>query len=146
MINAVSIYRIARRCYKFNIPFIPKILKLIIFLIYNSSIPYEAQIGKETKFGYSGIGCVIHKNAIIGDRCIISQGVTIGGQGVGNIGVPVIKSDVFIGAGAKVLGNITIGNNVVIGANTVVTKSIPENAVVAGVPGKILYYRGKEVE
>lgn len=137
MINAVNLYRIANKLYKCKIPIIPKIIKLIIFLVYNSILPYECEIGKNTLLGYGGIAVVIHKDAIIGNDCIISQGVTIGGK-QNSKGVPVIGNNVHIGAGAKVLGNISIGNNVSIGANAVVLKDIPDNSIAVGVPARII--------
>ncbi len=139
MLNAIFLYKIQRKLYLMKIPIIPKIIKLIIFLIYNSSIPYEAQIGEGTSFGYGGMGVVIHKRSVIGKRCSISQQVTIGGRS-GSKEVPIIGDDVYIGAGAKVLGAITIGDKVVIGANAVVIQSVPKNAIVAGVPAKIIKY------
>ncbi|MGM1032031.1 MAG: serine O-acetyltransferase [Bacillota bacterium] len=135
--NAIYFYKIARFLYSFKIPLLPKFIKMIIFLIYNSSIPYESKIGKGTQFGYGGIGVVIHKKAVIGKNCIISQQVTIGGRS-GLPEVPIIGNGVYIGAGAKILGPIKVGNNAKIGANAVIIKDVPDNAVVAGVPGKIL--------
>ena len=75
---------------------------------------------------------------------IISQGVTIGSVRGKLKSSPVIGSNVYIGAGAKVIGGCKIGDNVVIGAGSVVTKDVPNNAVVAGVPAKILNYLGKD--
>lgn len=137
MINAIKLYKIANILYKKRVPLIPKLIKGLIFIVYNSSIPYESSIGYDTRFGYGGIAVVIHKNAIIGNDCIISQGVTIGGRS-GIKEVPIIGNNVYIGAGAKVLGNITIGDNVVIGANAVVINDIPSNVTVAGIPAKII--------
>lgn len=137
MINAVKLYRIANKLYKYKIPIIPKIIKLIIFFVYNSILPYECEIGEDTLLGYGGISVVVHKKAIIGRECTISQGVTIGGKQNSN-GAPKIGNNVHIGAGAKVLGDIVIGNNVLIGANAVVIKDVPDNSIVAGVPAKII--------
>lgn len=79
MLNAIFFYHISRWCYLHHIPFLPKIITLLIFLIYNSKVPYKAVIGKGTKLGYGGIGVVIHSNSIIGHDCMISQQVTVGG-------------------------------------------------------------------
>jgi serine O-acetyltransferase len=65
--------------YLHHIPFLPKVVTLLIFLIYNSKIPYQAKIGKGTTFGYGGIGVVVHFSAVIGDNCRVAQQVTIGG-------------------------------------------------------------------
>lgn len=115
-----------------------KIDNIAYFLIYNSKIPYQAKIGRESTFGYGGMGVVIHSKSIIGENCTICQQVTIGGGNSRFPGVPVIGNNVYIAKGSIVMGGITIGNNVTIGANAVVTKPVPDNAIVAGVPAKIL--------
>lgn len=137
MINAVKFYRIANWFYRQSVPVLPKLIKLIIFLLYNSSIPYECVIGKGSMLGYGGIGVVIHKGAIIGKNVMIGPNVTIGGRS--NMKrVPVIGDHVYIGTGAKILGEVNIGNRVIIGANAVVIKDVPNDCVVAGVPAKII--------
>jgi len=137
MLNAIFLYRIANILYKYHIPVLPKILKLFIFLIYNSSIPYECTIGKGSCLGYGGIGVVIHKDSIIGENVSIGTNVTIGGRS-GHVKVPVIGRDVYISTGAKVLGPITIGDRAIIGANAVVISDVPSDCVVAGIPAKII--------
>ena len=141
MINAIVFYNISRWLYLHHIPLLPKFITLIIFLIYNSKVPYQAQIGKGTKLGYGGIGVVIHSKSIIGKNCSINQQVTIGGGNSKYEGVPIIGDNVYIAKGAIVYGGITIGNNVTIGANAVVNKPVPDNAIVAGIPAKILRYK-----
>ena len=79
MLNAIYFYRISRWLYLHHIPLLPKLITLLIFLIYNSKIPYQAQIGRGTLFGYGGIGVIIHSKAVIGRNCSIGQQVTIGG-------------------------------------------------------------------
>lgn len=79
MLNAMFFYRQARWLYLHHIPFLPIFLELLIFLIYNSKVPYQAEIGKGTMLGYGGIGVVIHSKAKIGSNCMIAQQVTIGG-------------------------------------------------------------------
>jgi len=86
---------------------------------------------------------VISPKAIIGNNCNLSCGVVIGETFRGKRrGVPVIGDKVYIAPGAKVIGGVTIGDNVAIGTNCVVTKDIPDNAVVIGVPGRIISYDG----
>lgn len=79
MINAISFYRVSRWCFLHHIPIIPKLMTLIIFLLYNSKVPCTAVIGKGTKLGYGGMGVVIHAKSVIGSNCKIGQQVTIGG-------------------------------------------------------------------
>lgn len=141
MLNAIVFYRISRWLYLHRIPFLPKLITLLIFLIYNSKIPYQAHIGKGTKFGYGGMGVVVHSKAVIGDNCSIGQQVTIGEGNNRYPGLPIIGNNVRISKGAIVFGGITIGNNVTVGANAVVTKPVPDNAIVAGVPAKILRFK-----
>ena len=111
---------------------------------YGISIPYITRIGSGFVIGHFG-GIVVNEKAVIGNNCTISHGVTIGKAHRGkNMGYPVIGDNVYIGAGAKIIGKIKIGNNVVVGANCVVTKDMPDNAVVAGIPGQIISYDGTE--
>jgi serine O-acetyltransferase len=92
---------------------------------YGFDISYRTKIGKGFYIGHFGT-IVIHGDVIIGENCNISQGITIGVSNNGNVGVPTIGNNVFIGPGAAVFGNITIGNHVTIGANTVITESIAD--------------------
>ena len=137
MINAISLYRIAQWAWNRKIPLLPDIIKLIIFVIYNSSISYQCKIGKGSILAYGGIGVIIHKKCIIGNNVVIGSQVTIGGRS-GSKGVPKIGNNVFIGTGAKLLGDITVGESVVIGANSVVIESVPSFTVVAYVPSKVI--------
>ncbi len=82
-----------------RIPFIPKLVTLLIFLIYNSKVPYQARIGKGTKLGYGGIGVVIHSESVIGRNCSVGQQVTIGGGNSRYPGVPVIGDNVHMHKG-----------------------------------------------
>lgn len=77
-------------------------------------------------------GIIIHSKTQIGQRVVIMQQVTLGGRQLGVNEAPIIEDDVYIGAGAKVLGNVRIGSHAVIGANAVVTRDVPAGAVVVG--------------
>ena len=101
-------YRIANRLYNHKIPFLPTLLWRVMYLLFNSSVPASCVVGKGTVFAYGGIGVVIHSRAIIGNNCMIGQGVTIGGKS-GWYEVPVIGDNVHISAGARILGPIVIG-------------------------------------
>lgn len=137
--NAINIYRIEHWLWKKRIPILPKIIHHFMFLMFNSHIPASCVIGKGTRFAYGGIGVVIHANCVIGDNCTIGTNVTIGGRS-GRVNPPIIGNNVYISTGAKVLGDINIEDNVIVGANSVVIKDVPRNAVVAGVPSKIIKY------
>lgn len=111
---------------------------------YGISIPFNTQIGKGLYIGHFG-GIIVSSRAVIGDNCNISQNVTVGVANRGkNKGYPTIGNNIYIGPGAKIFGSIKIGDNAAIGANCVVTKDIPNNAVVVGVPGKVISYEGSK--
>ena len=137
MINAYYFYRLSHFFYIKKIPLLPKIIQFVIFIFYNSSIPYQAVIGKGTVFAYGGIGVIIHKKAIIGENVIIGSSVVIGGK-KGHSVLPKIGNNVYISTGSKILGNVEIGDNAIIGANAVVLIDIPNNATAVGIPAKIL--------
>lgn len=104
----------------------------------------DTEIGPGFYIGH-GLCTIVGRDCVIGANVNISQGVTLGAVIRGNkVGRPIIGNNVYIGAGAKVLGKITIGNNVAIGANAVVIKDVPDNAVVGGVPAKVLNFNGSE--
>lgn len=141
--NGIKLYRIANYLYKHNIPLLPKIIQRLSYLLFNAHIPYQATIGDGTILGYGGMGIVIHTNATIGKSCMILQQVTIGTSvpyfdQTKAHPVPKIRDNVYIGAGAKILGEIHIGDGSVIGANSVVTHDIPSNSLVLGIPGKVI--------
>jgi len=107
-------------------------------------IPIEADIGEGFYIGHYG-GIIIHPASVIGRNCNISQGVTIGAGGRGDQrGVPTIGDRVYIGPGAMIFGSITVGNNVAVGANAVVNSSVPDDAVVGGIPAQILSTAGSQ--
>ena len=137
MINAYRFYYISHCLFRWKLELFSKLFKVFIFLLYNSSIPYQAKIGKGTKFAYGGIGVIIHKRAVIGSNCNIGSNVTIGGRS-NHQSVPVIGDRVYIGTRAKILGPVTIGDDVKIGANAVVLMDVPDNVTAVGVPAKII--------
>lgn len=119
---------------------IARLFELIGFVINSNAISARSSIGKGTIFHHHGCGCVVHDKTVIGKNCKIFQNTTIGSKfpdGVCEGGAPVIGNNVFIGAGAVILGNIKIGDNAIIGANAVVLRDIPQNAIAIGVPAKI---------
>jgi len=97
-----------------------------------------AQIGRRFVIDH-GCGVVIGETAVVGDDCLIYHGVTLGGSSSLRIKRhPTLGNHVLVGCGAKILGDITIGDNAKIGANAVVTKSIPANVTAVGVPARII--------
>ena len=133
----IHFYRVNHWLWKHRIPVLPKLVYCLQYLLFNSSVPASCELGGGTKFGYFGMAVVVHARAKIGRNCVIGTCVTIGGKS-GWYEVPVIGDNVQIASGSKILGPVRIGNNVYIGANSVVTKDVPDNCVVAGVPAKII--------
>lgn len=108
------------------------------------SIRVDSPIGPGLYVGHFS-GIFISDLSPIGRNCNISQGVTIGHANRGpRKGVPTIGDNVYIGPGAKVFGRVRIGNNVAIGANAVVTRDVPDNAVVGGSPARIINHDGAD--
>ena len=136
-VHAVIRYRIAHFFYRIKLKFIARCIMSVTRFWTGIDIHPAAKIGKNLFIDH-GMGVVIGETAEIGDNCTVYQGVTLGGTGKEhNKRHPTLKNNVVVGAGAKVLGNITVGNNVKIGANAVVLKDIPDDCTVVGV-GRII--------
>lgn len=106
---------------------------------YGIELPYTVVLGRRVIVEHQH-GIVIHGNSVIGDDCIIRQGVTIGNRYLDQpFEAPKLGKRVNIGAGAKILGNVTIGDDVCIGANAVVISDIPSGQTVVGIPAKIIH-------
>lgn len=136
--HAIFIHRISHALWKLKIPLIPRILSNISRFLTGIEIHPAAKIGAGFFIDH-GMGVVIGETAEIGEDCLLYQGVTLGGTGKEKgKRHPTLGNNVVVGAGAKILGPVKIGNYVKIGANSVVLKSVPEYSVVVGVPGKII--------
>lgn len=124
-------------------PFAYVMLKRLTYK-FGISIPASTEVGSGFYIGHFG-GIVINEKCMIGKNLNISQGVTLGQANRGkNKGYPTIGDNVYIGPGAKIIGSVKIGNNVAIGANSVVTKDISDNSVVVGIPAKIISTDGTQ--
>jgi serine O-acetyltransferase len=149
---AVFQYRIANHIYTTVHVLLFRQLLLFVCLIGQKiieigtgiSIPASAKIGHSFYIGHFG-GIIINPEVIIGTNCNISQGVTIGISGLGDKrGVPVIGDEVYIGANAVVVGKISVGNNVLIGACSMVSKSLSDSDVALGVPAIVVSQNGSK--
>lgn len=107
----------------------------VLTKITGADIGIEAKLGHNLKLPHP-VGVVIHRDTVIGDDCMVMQQVTIGS--LAEHGVPKIGSRVYIGAGAKVLGAIVIGDDARVGANAVVLVDVPPGATAVGIPAKII--------
>lgn len=137
------VYRFGRWRYRIRPPllrmpfsFAYRILKLASQVLTGIDLPCEATVGRRFLIEHFG-GIVISGDVVLGDDVVVRNGVTIGLRRTGERGAPVIGNRVDIGAGAKVLGRIHIGDDVAIGANAVVLTDVPANSIAVGVPARI---------
>lgn len=142
---ALQVYRFGHLRYRFEtklirIPLgiVHLILEKLAEIVCGVTIGVSARIGRRLIIEHSG-GIVIHGSTEIGDDCIVRQGVTLGNQRLDDpLGAPVLGDRVNVGAGAKILGRIRIGNDVDIGANAVVICDVPDASIAVGIPARII--------
>jgi serine O-acetyltransferase len=145
-LHALVAYRFSHLLYKGKLFFLARFFSQLARWYSGIEIHPGAQIGKRLFIDH-GMGVVIGETAIIGDDVLLYQGVTLGGTGLEQgKRHPTIGNNVVIGAGAKVLGSITVGDNSYIGSNAVVIKDVPANSTVVGVPGRITKQDGKKID
>ncbi|MEH2393765.1 MAG: serine O-acetyltransferase [Nostoc sp.] len=136
-LHALVFHRLAHWLHKMGIPFIPRFISHISRFLTGIEIHPGALIGQGVFIDH-GMGVVIGETAIVGDYALIYQGVTLGGTGKeSGKRHPTLGSHVVVGTGAKVLGNIQIGDRVRIGAGSVVLRDVPSNTTVVGIPGRV---------
>ena len=136
--HALILHRLAHKLYKLKIPFLPRLISQISRFITGIEIHPGATIGKNFFIDH-GMGVVIGETAVIGDNCLVYQGVTLGGTGKeSGKRHPTIGNNVTLGAGAILLGNISIGDNSNVGAGSVLIKSAKENSTLVGVPARVI--------
>ena len=121
---------------------VARVLSQITRFMTGVEIHPAAQLGRRLFIDHA-MGVVIGETTVLGDDCVLYQGVTLGGTG-NETGKrhPTLGNNVMVGTGAKVLGNITIGDNVKIGGNSVVVRDVPSNCTVVGIPGRIVRRNG----
>lgn len=142
--HATLLHRVAHFLWRKNVPLIPRLISHFSRFITGVEIHPGAAIGRAFFIDH-GMGVVIGETAEIGDNVTLYQGVTLGGTGQEpGKRHPTLGNNVIVGAGAKVLGAIVIGNHVRVGANSVVLKSVPDHATVVGIPGKIIHRQKEE--
>ncbi|OLP16682.1 serine O-acetyltransferase [Leptolyngbya sp. 'hensonii'] len=136
--HALISHRLAHWLHRRGVPFFPRLISHLTRFLTGIEIHPGATIGKGVFIDH-GMGVVIGETAIVGDYTLIYQGVTLGGTGK-ETGKrhPTIGSHVVIGAGAKILGNILIGDRARVGAGSIVLRSVPAGCTAVGVPGRII--------
>jgi serine O-acetyltransferase len=141
--HAILLHRLAHKLYQAGVPLLPRVLSQFSRFWTGIEIHPGAKIGRRFFIDH-GMGVVIGETAEIGNDVLIYQGVTLGGTG-NEKGKrhPTLGNNIVVGAGAKVLGNITIGDHVRIGAGSVVVKPVPGDSTVVGVPGRTVRSRSE---
>ena len=143
--HALLFYRLAHWLVRRRIPFLPRALSQFARFLTGIEIHPGATIGSGLFIDH-GMGVVVGETAEIGDHVTLFQGVTLGGTGKQRgKRHPTIGSHVVVGAGAKVLGPITVGDYVKIGANSVVLQDVPDHSTVVGIPGRIVRIKDERV-
>lgn len=129
-------YGIRSRWLRLPFSFLYRVLKLLSQILTGIDLPCETQIGRRLCIEHFG-GIVVSGDAVLGDDVVLRNGVTLGLKHTGVRGAPRIGNRVDIGAGAKILGPVTIGDDAVIGANAVVLCDVPPGCLAVGVPARI---------
>ena len=138
-------HRISHTLWKYKIPLLPRVLSQFTRLFTGIEIHPGAQIGRGVFIDH-GMGVVIGETSQIGNRCLLYQGVTLGGTGKDHgKRHPTLEENVVVGAGAKVLGAITVGTNTRIGAGSVVVRNVEADSTVVGIPGRVVHQSGVKI-
>ena len=144
--HARQFHRITHRLWLWRVPILPRLISHISRFCTGIEIHPGAKIG-EGFFIDHGMGVVIGETAEIGDNVLLYQGVTLGGTSLQKVKRhPTLGNNVVVGVGAKVIGNINVGDNSKIGAGSVVVSSVPANATVVGVPGRVVAIRNPDTD
>ena len=137
-VQAVIIYRFTHLLWKYKLYWLARFISTFARWITGIEIHPGAVIGRRFFIDH-GMGVVIGETAEIGDDCMMYHGVTLGGTSWNKVKRhPTLKDGVIIGAGAKILGPITLGKNVRVGSNSVVVRTVDDNCTVVGIPGRVL--------
>ncbi|PYT21972.1 MAG: serine O-acetyltransferase [Acidobacteria bacterium] len=142
--HAILLHRLAHKMYGAGVPLIPRVISQFSRFLTGIEIHPGASIGRRFFIDH-GSGVVIGETTEIGDDCLLYQGVTLGGTG-NEKGKrhPTLGNRVVVGTGAKILGSIRIGDDVKIGAGSVVVHPVPDHSTVVGIPGRVVRARGTE--
>ena len=143
--QALVMHRISHKLWTYKLPLVPRLISHFTRFLTGVEIHPGARIGNGVFIDH-GMGVVIGETSEIGDRCLLYQGVTLGGTGKeSGKRHPTLESNVVVGAGAKVLGGICVGTNTRIGAGSVVVKNVDANSTVVGIPGRIVHQSGVKI-
>ncbi|MCE2837379.1 MAG: serine O-acetyltransferase [Cyanobium sp. 49614_E6] len=144
--HALVMHRISHRLWRLRVPLLPRLLSQVGRLFTGIEIHPGARIGRGVFIDH-GMGVVIGETAVIGNHCLLYQGVTLGGTGKQHgKRHPTLKENVVVGAGAKVLGAITVGANTRIGAGSVLLRDVASDSTVVGIPGRVIHQSGVRID
>ncbi len=144
--HALVLHRISHRLWQQGVPLLPRLLSQLGRATTGVEIHPGARIGRGVFIDH-GMGVVVGETAVIGDNCLLYQGVTLGGTGKATgKRHPTLENDVVVGAGAKVLGAITVGSNTRIGAGSVVLRDVAPDSTVVGIPGRVIHQSGVRID
>lgn len=137
-LHALWLHRFAHRLWRWRVPLLPRLLSHASRFLTGIEIHPGARIGRRVFIDH-GMGVVIGETAVVGDECLIYQGVTLGGTSLSpGKRHPTLEPHVVVGSGAKVLGNITLGAHSRVGSGSVVIKSCPPHSTIVGIPGRVI--------
>jgi len=145
-LHALALHRLSHRLWTLGLPLLPRVLSQLGRLLTGVEIHPGAHIGRGVFIDH-GMGVVIGETSVIGDQCLLYQGVTLGGTGKQHgKRHPTLGENVVVGAGAKVLGAITVGANTRIGAGSVVLRDVAPDSTVVGIPGRVVHQSGVRID
>ena len=145
-LHALALHRLSNRLWRMDLPLMPRLISQFGRWITGIEIHPGARIGKGVFIDH-GMGVVIGETAVVGDNCLLYQGVTLGGTGkIHGKRHPTLEDNVVVGAGAKVLGAITVGANTRIGAGSVLLRNVDADSTVVGIPGRVIHQSGVKID
>jgi len=145
-LHALALHRLSNRLWRLEMPLLPRLISQFGRWIMGIEIHPGARIGKGMFIDH-GMGVVIGETAVVGDNCLLYQGVTLGGTGkIHGKRHPTLEDNVVVGAGAKVLGAITVGANTRIGAGSVLLRNVAADSTVVGIPGRVIHQSGLKID
>jgi serine O-acetyltransferase len=144
--HALVLHRLSHRLWRLGLPLLPRLLSQVARQLTGVEIHPGARIGRGVFIDH-GMGVVIGETSVVGDNCLLYQGVTLGGTGKEHgKRHPTLLNNVVVGAGAKVLGAITVGENTRIGAGSVLLRNVGPDSTVVGIPGRVIHQSGVRID
>lgn len=144
-LQALIFHKLAHPLYRIKIPLVPRLISHISRFLTGIEIHPGAKLGKRILIDH-GSSVVIGETSEVGNDVVIYQGVTLGGTSTKKVKRhPTLGSNIVVGCGTKILGNIKIGDNCQIGANSVVLRDVPPNSTVVGIPARIVVHEGRKI-